>query len=176
MDLFAYGSNMCTARLRARVPSARPIEIARLADHELRFHKRGWRDGSGKANVFQRADPEAHVWGVLFEIDEREKPDLDRIEGLGRGYDETRLPVTTASGATRHAWLYRAHPSAIAPDLLPFRWYRDLVLTGAREHGLPDGYIRRHIECCSMRTDPDRDRALRHHALIPATVTPAVPR
>ncbi len=90
-------------------------------------------------------DPGAHVWGVIFEILDDQKPALDRIEGLGRGYDQVRLPVTTPDGETHHAWLYRADPSAIDPDIVPFRWYVDLVLAGAREHGLPDDYVRRHI-------------------------------
>lgn len=49
---FAYGSNMSSARLRARVPSCRPIGIAFLPGHELRFHKRS-KDGSGKCDAFQ---------------------------------------------------------------------------------------------------------------------------
>lgn len=165
MKIFAYGSNMCTARLQARVPSARPLDIARLPDHSLRFHKRGWRDGSGKGDAFAASG--AHVWGVLFQIDDLEKPHLDRIEGLGRGYDQTRLPALTPDGHAHHAWLYRANPSAIDSNAVPFRWYRDLVLAGAREHGLPDDYVHRHILSCSTCHDPDADRVRHHRALLP---------
>ena len=47
---FAYGSNMPSARLRGRCPSARAIGIAELRGHELRWHKRS-KDGSGKCDI-----------------------------------------------------------------------------------------------------------------------------
>lgn len=164
--IFAYGSNMCTARLRARVPSVRPLAVAALAGHALRFHKRGWRDGSGKGDAYPVGDPAARVWGVVFEIAAASKADLDRIEGVGRGYDEERVRVTTPGGDAHVAWIYRANPSAIEPDVVPFAWYRDLVLAGALEHGLPDDYVRRHIAGSATRRDPDAARAARHRALI----------
>src|SRR5690348_15499711 len=48
MLYFAYGSNMCTNRLRAkdRVPSAEFVQTARLAKHIFRFHKRSDKDCS----------------------------------------------------------------------------------------------------------------------------------
>ena len=70
---FAYGSNLSTERLRARVPSAR---------------------------------------------------------ARGRG----RLP--------HHAFTYHANPARIDAALRPFDWYKDYVVRGAREHGLPADYIR----------------------------------
>lgn len=174
MKIFAYGSNMCTARLQARVPSARALGIASLAGHSLRFHKRGWRDGSGKCDAFACDDPGARVWGVVFEIDDAEKPDLDRIEGLDNGYDQARLAVTPPAGQPHEAWLYRAHPSAIDPAAIPFRWYRDLALAGAREHHLPEAYVRRHITAAPTHPDPNTTRARRHHTLIEKRYAPAM--
>jgi gamma-glutamylcyclotransferase len=85
MLYFAYGSNMCTARLRARVPSARPIAAACLENHRFAFHKIS-DDDSGKGDAFYTGEPADFVWGVVFDIDEGEKPRLDRHEGLGFGY------------------------------------------------------------------------------------------
>lgn len=166
VKIFAYGSNMCTARLRARVPSARPLGVAALAGHILRFHKRGWRDGSGKGDACRSPEPGARVWGVVFGIDPAGKADLDRAEGLGRGYDDVEVRVTTPEGVEHTAWMYQAAPAAIEPDAIPFRWYRDLVLAGAREHGLPHDYVRDHIACHPARPDPDADRARRHRTLV----------
>jgi gamma-glutamylcyclotransferase len=45
-------SNMCTGRLQQRVPSARPIAVAKLLNNSLRFHKRSDKDGSGKADAY----------------------------------------------------------------------------------------------------------------------------
>lgn len=166
MNIFAYGSNMCTARLQARVPSARALGRALLADHALRFHKRGWRDGSGKCDAFVCRESGDGIWGVVYEIDPAEKPALDRIEGLGRGYDEKRVTVTDPAGRSYDAWTYHAHPSAIDPRAVPFAWYRDLVLAGAVEHDLPGDYVRRLIEGQGTVADPDEVRARRHRVLL----------
>jgi gamma-glutamylcyclotransferase len=88
MLYFAYGSNMCAGRLRGRVHSAVPVRVARLLNHSLRFHKRSDKDSSGKADAYFTGEPEDVVWGVVFDIDPAEKPDLDRHEGLGHGYVE----------------------------------------------------------------------------------------
>lgn len=137
---FAYGSNMSTARLTARTPSARVVGRGRLPGHALRWHKRG-RDGSGKCDVtVADAGLTAVVWGVLYRIDCAEKADLDRIEGLGVGYDEHEVVVSTEAG-DMVARTYRAKPEAVDPALRPRRWYKAHVLTGAREHGLPAPYI-----------------------------------
>ena len=133
---FAYGSNMSTERLRGRAPSARPVAIGRLLRHRRCWHKRG-RDGSGKCDVvFAGAASDEAVWGVLFAIDEADKPALHRAEGLGIGYLQKTVPVVTAAG-TRSALTYQAKPGQTDPALRPFAWYKAHVLRGAREHGLP---------------------------------------
>src|SRR5690606_24584752 len=76
---FAYGSNMSTARLRKRMPSCKPIGIATLPGHALRFHKRSL-DKSGKCNALATSDADA-VMGVLFSFDLVERAQLDKAEG-----------------------------------------------------------------------------------------------
>ena len=80
------------------------------------------------------------MWGVLYRIDCAEKADLDRIEGLGVGYDEHDVVVSTEAGEVV-ARTYRARPGAVDPALRPRRWYKAHVLAGAREHGLPAPYV-----------------------------------
>ena len=80
------------------------------------------------------------VWGVLYRIDCAEKADLDRIEGLGVGYDEHEVVVATEAGEVA-ARTYRARPGAVNPALRPRQWYKSHVLAGAREHGLPVSYV-----------------------------------
>ena len=135
---FAYGSNMATERLRARAPSAQPLGAARLPHHVLRWHKLG-RDGTGKCDAAP-AGAEDAVWGVLFAIDCADKPGLDAAEGLGIGYDERMVHVCTASGRCR-ATTYQAKPDRIDSRLRPKPWYKNYVLAGAREHGLPAAYV-----------------------------------
>ena len=66
--VFAYGSNMFTARLRERVPSAAAIGIGHLPRCILKWHKPG-RDGSGKCDIERTAANERAVWGVIFELE-----------------------------------------------------------------------------------------------------------
>ena len=63
---FAYGSNMSTARLRKRMPSCKPIGIATLPGHALRFHKRST-DKSGKCNAFASGNNN-RVIGVAVQL------------------------------------------------------------------------------------------------------------
>jgi uncharacterized protein (TIGR00369 family) len=129
---FAYGSNLSSKRLGARVPSARALGAARLAGFAWRCNKRG-ADGSAKANLVP--DPGAEVWGVLFEIDAASLPELDRAEG---GY--ARVVVTVDhDGAAREAYSYVS--DRIADGTPPADWYATIVLDGAREHALPAAWI-----------------------------------
>ena len=136
---FAYGSNMSTDRLRGRTPSARARGKARLPGHVLRWHKAG-KDGSGKCDIV-RVDAQAVVWGVLFDVARNEKPELDQAEGLGIGYFEEEVRVVTDHGPCL-ALTYRANPERTDATLRPVGWYKDHVVCGAREHGLPADYLR----------------------------------
>lgn len=157
---FAYGSNMLLARIRERVPSARPLGIAALRGHRLCWHKAG-RDGSGKCDVVASDEHGAVVFGVLYEIDVTEKPVLDAAEGLGAGYDEQRVRLEHR-GERFAASLYRA--TLIEPSWPPYSWYKALVVAGAREHGLPASYVAS-LEAVAAREDADRVRHSRHIAL-----------
>ena len=138
---FAYGSNMSSGRLRGRTPSAISLGRARLPEYTLRWHKLG-RDGSGKCDIEPSDVPNAAVWGVLYEIDRAERHGLDTVEGLGVGYDERTVRVETDT-VVRQAVTYKARPDKIDPALRPLDWYKEHVLRGATEHGLPDEYVRR---------------------------------
>ncbi|MER8472747.1 gamma-glutamylcyclotransferase [Mesorhizobium sp. M1328] len=151
---FAYGSNMLTARLRERCPSARPLGVAELRGYELRWHKRSRKDGSSKCDVIQSTSAGASVFGVLYEIAVSEKADLDRAEGLRSGYDEAEVKLHTAGGEIA-AVAYVA--TDIDPDLKPYSWYHAFVLAGAREHRLPETYVNI-LQSVVATQDPDRTR------------------
>src|SRR5258708_11459367 len=154
---FAYGSNMCDAWLQNRVPSARALTTARLRSHVLRFHKRS-DDGSAKCNVVKTARTEDNeVYGVIFEIDGSEKTLLDKAEGLGKGYVEEHVEVLAPSGGVS-AYAYVAETAFIDESLKPYTWYKDLVISGAKGHGLPPDYIRR-LEAVSAVEDQNPVRA-----------------
>lgn len=158
---FAYGSNMLTARLRERCPSARPLGMAELTGYELQWHKRS-NDGSGKGDIVRTDGEGASVFGVLYEIAVDEKRALDRAKGLGYGYGETEIEVRRgADRLTVKAYV----ATDTDPTLKPYTWYRALVVAGAKEHGLPAVYVAR-LEAVSANQDPDQTRHDMNMALI----------
>ena len=160
MLCFSYGSNMSSARLRDRVPSARFVAVAILPAHRLRFHKVS-RDNSGKCDAEETENPDDRVYGVVYEIANEEKPDLDRKEGLGFGYDEKVVEVITEQGKL-NILMYFA--TRVNSSLKPYCWYKEHVLIGAREHGLPPEYIAQ-IEAIEAVEDPDVTRGERELAI-----------
>ncbi|WP_395015356.1 gamma-glutamylcyclotransferase family protein [Dongia sp.] len=157
---FAYGSNMSTARLRERMPSCKPLGIATLPGHELRFHKcSADKSGnkSGKCNAFA-CGGDSSVIGVLFSFDPAERVKLDAAEGVGKGYDHALVTVINDKGRRRKVLTYIAAPDYIDDTLKPYGWYKDFVLAGGREHGIPPGYIEKFIQSVESIDDPDKKR------------------
>ena len=134
MLYFAYGSNMSSRRLRARVPGARARGRGWLEDKRLVCNKPS-KDGSGKANLVDAAG--AVVWGVLYEIEEPDWPSLDRYEpDYSRVGCEVNIAADRRALAQVYIWIGRG------PDIPLLDWYREHLLEGAREHGLPPDHIR----------------------------------
>lgn len=117
---FAYGSNMSTPRLTARVPSAHAVSVA-LPGHRFRFHKRS-RDGSAKCDIAPGDALHDSVYGVVFELLAAQKPALDRAEGLGHGYAQKSVSVVDRNGGLRNAFVYYA--TRIDPGVRPYHWYK----------------------------------------------------
>ena len=160
-NYFAYGSNMPSARLRARCPSAIAMTRAMVLGHELRWHKAS-KDGSGKCDLVPTDVSSSIVHGVIFQIDASELPNLDRAEGRGYGYERVELEVT-ADGRAQKVVTYKA--TKTDSSLKPYSWYHAFVLFGAREHGLPGEYIAG-LEAVTTVVDPDRARHDEMMALI----------
>ena len=85
MLYFAYGSNMEWGQTRKRCSTARYVCNAKLQGHRLVFPRESINWKCGVASVERSADSD--VWGVVYQIDEREIGALDRSEG----YDPNRL-------------------------------------------------------------------------------------
>lgn len=161
MYYFAYGSNMSLKRLQARVPSAVPLCSATLTHYQLRFHKRG-KDLSAKADAHFTGRPEDKVMGVLYSMDPVEKPYLDNAEGAGFGYDCIEVELGLKEGQCQSALTYVA--LHIDRSMRPYRWYKQHVVQGALEAGLPDDYVAL-IHNVSSIDDPDVERHLRESSI-----------
>lgn len=160
---FAYGSNMSTGRLRKRVGSACPRGIGQLKGHALRWHKRS-SDDSGKCDAEATGMNCDVVWGVLFEISRAEKSCLDKAEGLHHGYEEKEVAIVTCHGSVK-ALIYYA--TDIDRSLRPYHWYKAFVVSGAREHSLPESYVR-DLEGVHSVPDPDANRAAKNKKILTA--------
>lgn len=160
-EVFAYGSNMCSGRLRdyCVVPVARG-RSASLQGYRVRFNKMSQKDGSGKANV--EPHPGGDVWGVLYMIPDAHLKRLD--DGEGPGYQRKRLPVRTPGNAMIEAWVYLARKPTNDPTLRPYTWYKRFLIEGAREHGLPAPYIEA-LERIEADQDKDQQRDLEKRLL-----------
>lgn len=162
MNYFAYGSNMSASRLKERVPSAFSLGCYRLNEHDLRYHKISI-DGSGKCDAYFTSGPDDAIYGVLFEIDANEKSVLDRIEGLGKGYEEKEIILTALDGSLINATTYVA--SKIDESLKPYSWYLNHVFIGAREASLPSEYVDLKINSIEFMDDKNRERDTKQRAI-----------
>ena len=158
MLYFAYGSNMCLARLRARVPSSVPQAVGYLTGYRLVFNKRS-ADGSGKGNIERTRNRSDRVYGVVFEFDAAERHQLDQAE---YGYEAVTVAVHLVDSAIE-AMTY----SAISKDarLKPYHWYKAFVVQGAKEHGLPSDYIAQ-LELVLSVDDADLARQAHNEAIL----------
>jgi hypothetical protein len=159
---FAYGSNMLTQRLQKRCKSARVVGLAWVDGYRLVFHKKS-KDGSGKATLIKAEDNFTRAYGVIFSIDAGEKADLDRAEGPGYACIEGFKVVATPNSSVE-VITYLAVPKSSDTALVPYDWYRDLVIAGARQNALPDDYVKG-LEAITADPDPVVDRPERLAAL-----------
>jgi len=155
MLYFSYGSNMSTKRLAHRVPSATFVVVATLTKHILKFHKVGSIDGSGKCDASETTNHSNQIIGVVFDILESEKPVLDKKEGLHNGYEEKTVKVNSITGEILETTTYYA--TNCDPSVKPFHWYKEHVIRGAKENGLPEIYIQSFLDVESI-ADPNSER------------------
>ncbi|MGI9317509.1 MAG: gamma-glutamylcyclotransferase family protein [bacterium] len=159
---FAYGSNLLYARLYARCSSIVNIGVARLDGHRLHFNKPGG-DDSGKCGI-EVVETEEYVLGVLYQMDKREKPVLDRIEGIGHGYIDQKIQVRTEQGIVE---CFTYYPTRLDRQIRPFDWYKAFVLEGARENRFPAHYLGM-IASIEALVDPHHERRSSNYAIISA--------
>lgn len=158
---FAYGSNLHPLRLQERVPSAVLIGVAGYQGHRIVFEKRG-RDGSGKCTLVNTDCDEDVSYGAIFTLDPEHKRILDRYEGPG--YRERQITVHS-EGRNYTCFSYFARSSHRSIQLLPYHWYKQLVLAGARYHRFPEYYISA-LESIDSIEDSDENRRQKHAVLI----------
>ena len=144
---FAYGSNLLSEQMVARTGPIRTGDeqprIARLPNYHLAFNMRG-DDGQFYANI---VTPGNGVIGVAYRCGPEVLEKLDRCE---RGYERQELEVFDDRGVELRAVAYIGRPEQVTAEGRPSAAYLQKIVIGAREHGLPEEYIRA-LEAIAMR-------------------------
>jgi gamma-glutamylcyclotransferase len=133
LPYFAYGANMDPTHMRRRAPGARTLGPARLEGFQLAFsvYSTEWRGGAANLEL----DPEAHVWGVLWEVPEEEARGLEAFQGHPTFYRREEVVVGGPSGR-QIAWTYRvAHQEG--SWVRPTDEYLRVLYSAIRVQGLP---------------------------------------
>lgn len=134
---FAYGALLNKRKLRRLCLDAVSLGRARLPDHRLAFTRYSRADKGGVADVVPA--PGESVWGALYDIDDACLEALDAYEEAPRAYRRESARVIAEDGVEREAVVYVANRTG---DFAPSRQYLSLIVRGAREHGLPEAYVR----------------------------------
>lgn len=155
---FAYGSNLHIRWLNNRVVSAVPVARVVLKNRKLQFNKRSNSDNSAKCNIIKTGEITDMVHGVIYEFDANEKNILDKAED---GYQGKIITI----GRFAEVLLYEAASENIDDVLLPYTWYKDIIITGACMHCFPDKYIE-YIKSFPAISDPDPNREKMNRAIV----------
>ena len=147
--VFAYGSNMATDDLKRRIVDEAGsadglvrVAGAFLPDHQLVWNYRSSTRKGGAANVERCYGRE--LPGVALLVDEAVLGVIDRKEGHPSFYNRGASPVRLrlSGGEEINAWVYVAARRRCSPrPVLPRRAYLQLLIDGARQHGLPATHI-----------------------------------
>ena len=136
LTYFAYGSNLDRKAMKARCPDAQPLQTGVLKGFRIgfTFDSAGW-DG-GVADIIE--DPEGEVWGLLYQISDRDLEHLDEYEGYPTAYTRFTTSIQTLLGKIEGVWVY----SVVQKKgfVAPRREYLEIIKNAAKEFRFPVKY------------------------------------
>jgi hypothetical protein len=135
---FAYTAQIEPGRMTDAAPGAEFRFIAHVPQHGLDWALAGaaW-DGTIPTI---RANPEATVWGAVFDIPDADFPGLDVIErDEGRAASEAQ--AIDRSGKRHRVTVHAAGGAGNGDGGRPSSAYVALMLAGSRHWALPAGWI-----------------------------------
>jgi gamma-glutamylcyclotransferase len=109
--------------------------VARLDNYRVVFNMHGG-DGQVYANIMSPGDG---VLGVVYCCTPETLRKLDAYE---EGYERRHVEVVLENGDKLEAVTYFAKPAHVGDCSQPSADYLQRILAGARQHGLPEAYIR----------------------------------
>jgi len=137
---FGYGSNLNLEFLRGYCPGAQFVMRAYLPNYEVQFRFWSERRQGGISTIIDK--PGGLVHGVIYEVPDDELLELDVLESVPQGlYRRETFLVLGEDGKWHEADLYRvAEPKG---PFTPSRGYVELMLAGAKAHGLAPEYVKK---------------------------------
>lgn len=125
----AYGSNLNKEQMAYRCPTAKPMAVATLKDHQLVFQGRPY---GAHANVIPAKGEEVPV--AIWEITEKDEAALDIYEGVKSGYYYRDVYEFDINGETVEALIYIMTPN---PYGRPADHYLQTIAEGYVAFNLP---------------------------------------
>ena len=128
----AYGSNINLEQMKYRCPHSKVVGTSEIKDYELEFR--------GVATIVPNKG--AIVPVLIWELDERDLPVLNRYEGWPRLYRQETMSFEL-NGREVEGMAYLMNYGKLSP---PSQQYYNTILQGYRENGLDEKYLQIALE------------------------------
>lgn len=128
----AYGSNINLEQMAFRCPHSRVVGVSEIKNFELEFR--------GVATIVPKENASVPV--LIWELDERDLPTLNRYEGYPNFYRQEKMEFEL-DGEKFEGMAYLMNRGQIAP---PSYTYFQTILQGYRENGLDESFLQRALE------------------------------
>ena len=128
----AYGSNINLEQMAFRCPHSKVLGISEIKDFELEFR--------GVATIVPKENASVPV--LIWKLDERDLPILNRYEGWPRLYRQENMEFEL-NGKTFEGMAYLMNYGKIAP---PSQQYYNTILQGYRENALDESFLQKALE------------------------------
>jgi len=130
---------MLKERIQINDPDAKPYAAAKMDGYKLDFNYRSTRWQGAVATVVE--SPESCVWGVVWIKHNSTIASLDEQEGVHLEiYKPIFVEVTTTEGEVLKCRCYQ-QITELEEDRRPSAVYKNVMVRGARENGVPEDYI-----------------------------------
>lgn len=128
----AYGSNINLEQMAYRCLHSKVVGTSEIKNFELEFR--------GVATIVPKENASVPV--LIWELDERDLPILNRYEGWPRLYRQEKMEFEL-NEKTFEGMAYLMNYGKIAP---PSQEYYNTILQGYRENGLDESFLQRALE------------------------------
>ena len=144
----AYGSNINLEQMAYRCPHSKVVGASKIKDYELEFR--------GVATIVPQKGATVPV--LIWKLDERDLPALNRYEGYPRLYRQETMSFDLDS-KQYDGMAYLMNYGKLSP---PSQQYYNTILQGYRENGLDEKYLQTALENslqleCSVNDEFDDD-------------------